>query len=131
MSQKFEMDGEHLARTLTATRRRERMKVAVEIEDRADLEQGSGQHETARVLRELAVQVRHSAVPNAVKAVTAVASGGESDPLDDVDAIVAEQERALGTNQGLPPVHHLSDEQEGVALVRNLGARGKLNLPRD
>lgn len=129
--QKFEMDGEHLARTLATTRKRERAKVATEIDNRADLEDGKGHHETAKVLRELAVQVLGESVPGAAKVVAATTSGGERDPLDEVDEIVAEQERALGTNQGLPPVHHLNDEQEGLAMVRNLGARGKLNLPRD
>lgn len=107
----FQMTATHLARTMETTRARERQRVAALIRDRADLLLGQGKVEHAAELDTLVEEVLSVPVEvNTVRATTAAPALRDDE------------------GDGLPPVRHHDDFAEGVGMVRNLGARGRLNL---
>lgn len=130
--QTLEVTTEQMARMMEQAKKRARLIFIADIDTKAN-ELEATVPEAARVLRQLAEEMRVPIIPpvpkrTPVAVAPAVVSGGEADPLDTVDDRVAAQE-ARGS--ALPEVQHRSDEADATALVRNLGARGKLNLPRD
>ncbi len=131
--QVLEVSTEQMARMMDQAKKRAKLQMISDLESRAN-ELQQTQPAAADVIRAYCEELRVSVVPTVTKRVpivrqvpTAVVSHGEADPLDDVDERVAAQERG-GV---LPEVQHMNDEAEGLALVKNLGARGRLNIPRD
>lgn len=110
----FTMSAEHLARTLETARQRERAKIAKYLDEQADasLETDVGGM-TAQRFQEAAEYVRSMGTPAKVPAAP--------DPLEALRDVPSGSEE-------LPPVRHMDDFDEGVAIARNLGARGRLNL---
>lgn len=116
----FTMTAEHLARTMEGARQREREKIARYLDEQADVclsQDGTmgGSPSSSTALREAAEYVRSMGQATAAPPVAV------SDPLDAMRDVPAGSEE-------LPPVRHMDDFDEGVAIVRNLGARGKLNV---
>lgn len=123
----FTMTASHLARTMEATRHRERQKIARLLDDRADLILAQGNVDAAAEVRTLAEEVRSIAQQSIPMPETS------TDPIEVLYRDGSAAVPVVGTqdDSGLPPVRHMDDFDEGRAMVRNLGARGKLNLPRD
>lgn len=132
-SQVLEVTTEQMQRMMDQAKKRARLGFIAELDAKADVIQADAPA-AATILRAYAEELRGEIIkpvpkrtPLTITPPPAVVSGGERDPLDTADEVVAEQERG-GV---LPEVQHLNDEVEGLALVKNLGARGRLNIPRD
>lgn len=119
----FQMTASHLTRSMEQARRRERDRIAKYLDEQGDLADASEHDrmhptEVAQMFREAAEYVR---TPSAVEINTT-----RTAPADPLLAM-----RDGPEPEELPPVRHMADEAEGVAMVRNLAARGRLNLPTD
>lgn len=129
----FQMTASHLARTLAGVRKRERLKIAKYLDDQADVADSADiVLSTPAALREAAEYVRSiqddAPVPAAAAApdpVETLYRDGPTVPPPSPSAVIEDD------GSGLPPVRHMDDFAEGIGMVRNLGARGRLNLPTD
>lgn len=133
-SQVLEVTTEQMQRMMDQAKKRAKLGFIAEVEARAN-ELQMTQPVAADVLRNYCEELRATVIPikrpglAPIAAVpAAVVSGGERDPLDTADEVVARQE---SSGAALPDVQHLDDDTEARAMVRNLGARGKLNFLRD
>lgn len=133
-TQVLEVSTEQMARMMDQAKKRAKLQFISDLEVRAATLDKT-EPAAANVLRAYCEELRETIIPTVTKRTpvvtqvpAATSSGGEVDPLDTVDERVAAQE---ATGSVLPEVQHRSDEADATAMVRNLGARGKLNFLRD
>lgn len=110
------------AKAMVARVARERRRIAVSIEQRADVQLGAGDVVTAELLREIAEDVRQGAGEGVT--LRPMASTTEGAVFDEVDGLAPDADP-------LPPMRHGDDFEDGLSLVRAGHAFGRSMLPRD